>query len=303
MSSVISVDLARTGSKASRKEGGSESSRVYRVTFDGDGTPEQSVVADDGGTAIPAYGSALAGLPDRIVTNIDAAPVRGTTKVFIVTVKYVEKVDDGGGGGSVDPDPLSRPPEINWRTNKYQRVIEKDVNGAAIVNSAEDPFDPALTQRISVPAVDITMNVATFDPKVALGLVDSVNDTTGDIAGWDGVAEKGAMLFDARHKSQTENGVAFHRVTYSIEIAGAYLREVLDRGWHRLPSGGETSHYLGGGVFEKVEIVNADGQKPNAPVLLDGSGGTLENGAAPVFLSFETRDAEDWAPLGLPETL
>ncbi|MEM9019935.1 MAG: hypothetical protein AAGC44_05170 [Planctomycetota bacterium] len=305
--SVIEVREHYMSRSASKSKDTDKSVRLWKVLFDDNtGTPELALVGNDGNRTVPAYGAALPGNPNKLVTNLDAKPSRDSRRLFLVTVTYetINTESGSGGGGAQAPDPLNRPPDIAWGSNTYERVLEKDINGNPIVNSAGDPFDPPLTQRLNVPAVEISYNQAGYNPDTYQPFVDSVNNAIITIAGMDDIDAKGAMLEKHRHRKLFENGTAYHRLTFNVEVAGSYLREVLDRGWHRLPDGAaEEGHYLGNGVFQKPEIMNADGVKPNAPVLLNGAGQPLANGAAPVFRSFETRDALDWEPLSLPTTV
>src|ERR1041384_1904733 len=81
-----------------------------------------------------------------------------------------------------NPDPVMRPPELDWSYENVRKPLVKAVDGQAILNSAKDTFDPP--PEIETPEIlvfTISKNIPEFDLFVFKQARNKVNAT-----GWNG---------------------------------------------------------------------------------------------------------------------
>ena len=184
--------------------------------------------------------------------------------------------------------PLEETPEIGWSFASTQVVVEKDRNGAAIVNSAGQPFNPPLTRERYALVLNYSSNVANYDPIVALDYMDTVNN-----APFYG-AQRGQcrlVKWEAQRKVTAIDGAPAFYWNQQIEIH--FLRQ----GW--------AEELLDRGPKEKVnnQLVGASdpdsGLSDTEARLLDGNGRFLSPGGEPVYRSFDILEERNFATLGI----
>lgn len=174
-------------------------------------------------------------------------------------------------------DPKLQEPDVEWSYQQFERNIDRDADGKAIRNSANDPFQEAISRDDSRPVLSVSRNEATYNAVLAYQYRDAVN---ADVFGQ-------AFNFTARPgtvKVTAINGKLQHdqfygdywRVTYvfTFDPAG-FNAVVLDQGFRELDDDGELKNIV------------IDGVPISDPVLLDGKGKQLEEGEDAVFLDFQ----------------
>lgn len=146
-------------------------------------------------------------------------------KMWEITVVYDNSVDPGQGS----TNPLERQPIDEWDTEQYQRALEKDVNGRAIVTPAGQPFTPPLTFDDSRPILTYTRNEATYPQKI-LTHQDAINSDQFLI-----FPPKTAKV-NIRAMKRWENDVKFYEVKYTFHFRwDGWEREGLNSGtWFKL---------------------------------------------------------------------
>lgn len=196
--------------------------------------------------------------------------------------------DGQGGTLSLQDNPLLRPPEISFYAVKRRIVADKQMagldEGKAIKNSAGAPFDPPLEREETALGLTITRNQAAFLAGTIRTYIDTVN-----LGSWRGQQPRTCRMVDIQAQQAIEGATFFWRVTYKIEIAPAgktWVKEVLDQGTYYLASG------------KKVSFIDDRGRHVGKG-LLNGSGGKLPDGDAPVYLSAYLFDETDWSGLNL----
>jgi len=278
----------------SRKSQKGEYSRTrtyeYQVVCDSI-TDDSAVaqVANDGTTAIPLTGSAVAdGSSWLLVTSVKATRTEESPFVFKVIVT-----------GSVQSEAASNKYNVTISCDgiEYQESITKDINGLPIKNSAGDPFpggvlqtryDEEITLSFNSTSVDLA-NISATRGKVNSGAVtfnaNGINRTC---------AAKTLKLAKARYSSTVPATLATAGVTVEWEIqyvfqyrADTWERYVIDQGM-RMLSGGPTN---------RVAIPDVNGHPVTSPAFLDGSGHPLTNGASVTLLGFEVDTAVDFSGL------
>jgi len=128
-----------------------------------------------------------------------------------------------------DKPPLDRRAKIEWSTVKYQKAVEKDRDGEAILNSAGFYFDPPPLKDVSRWSVTVSKNLPAV-PTFILNLPDKLNAFTWVIQGIP--VEPNAAKIMSVHVSdlQKEQDQEFYVFTYTVEFdrdhwKGVYLNQ------------------------------------------------------------------------------
>lgn len=142
-----------------------------------------------------------------------------------------------------DEPPLGRRAKIRWRTNKYQKAVEKDRDDDAILNSAGFYFDPPPLKDLSRWVVTVSKNVAAV-PTDILVYPDALNDATWTIQGIN-VEPNAAKIMEIDISDlQKEQDQEFYVFTYTVEFdkdlwKGIYLNQgFYDTDGERIPDNG-----------------------------------------------------------------
>ncbi len=189
-----------------------------------------------------------------------------------------------------DTDPFARPPEIRWGFSQYQRVVTKDTTGKAIVNSANDAFDPPPTVDDSRPTLTYVRNlidptfspelVGTYpawDPALAIAYQDAVNTDT-----FLGVPAGQAKVASLSASSVYERGIFYYKGNFEIHFRReGWALQILDQGYHELDT--VTGKY-------KIIVDALTSIPKSSPTPLNGNGFAVDFnslGAVPHYLTFK----------------
>lgn len=227
-------------------------------------------------------------------TSVSPDQVSGTPYLWLVTVEYSS--DPGTRSGSSLPEnPLRRPAVIEWGLERLTAPVAKDLDGAAVVNSAGDRFDPLPEIDVAIPILRVTKNRASYDAGEALSFVNTVNKSA-----FLGFGPGRAKCQAITASQQFENGIEYFAVVY--EFAGrreGWQISVVDFGEHYLD--GDEKRQATTPVHDSTTDANfIDDAVPGHGVPLDGAGGRLGRGESPVFLDFRVYDETDFNDLGIP---
>jgi hypothetical protein len=196
----------------------------------------------------------------------------GMGLLWHVTVQYdgVDPTQDG----EADDNPLNKPVEWRYGTNRFERVVDKDVSGVAVLNTAGQPFDPPLVIDDSRPVIQATRNEATFSPAAAYAYKDVVNSAT-----WFGGAAKTWKCNAITAKREWHGTLEYYVVDYEFEYNPNTWQKVI----------------LNQGMCEKVSgalkaITTSDGTPISQPVPLASNGTKIAASSLPgsaVWLTFD----------------
>jgi len=208
-------------------------------------------------------------------------------------------------------DPTAEPPDVQWGGDKWQETTNQDVTGRLYCNSAGDPYEGGLTRDRTRRTLTITRNVLTWDPRVKDEYTDTVNETALL------VAEHPPGFPAGTAKIDTIDAVAVFWEHYPIIRTPKYWRETIKisidyRDWESSqPLDAGFRHLVLEGVppdevLRRVRIIDRVGSMGAGPSLLDGEGGLLPVGGAPVFAGdkaefppFQRYETKDWGPLNI----
>jgi hypothetical protein len=156
--------------------------------------------------------------------------------------------------------PTQRTPTVKWDFVQWQRPIERDAEGFAMVNSAGEKFDPPIEIDDSRLQLTITRYETSYSPALALSYKDVVNS---DVFAGCQPGQVKAKPFTS--DQQFENGVYYFAVTYVFDFRQTWKLHIIDQGYHTMdPTTGAL-----------VVINDKNFQPVSAPALLNGDGGLL----------------------------
>lgn len=123
------------------------------------------------------------------------------------------------GSTSSDPptiNPLDRPIKYSMEWANYTRLVDKDIFGEPIVNSAGDGFDPPIEIDDARPVLVAVKNMWPLEDIIALSLAykNAVNTDTF----FDATARKAKVESIVSGQIMEENGIQFYAVTFRIQF-------------------------------------------------------------------------------------
>ena len=278
--SVISVNELWDGRDGDYDISGERAySRVFRVVTDNK-TDDFTVVEASG--SLPYVGIAYPNDANAYCQKVTGSQESFSPKVWLVTAAYSNKKEAA-------EDPTNDDAEIEWDTEQFQRPAFKDKDNNAIVNSAGDPYLPAVERDDSRRVVTITKNMTSV-PSWILTFEDAVNDSSFVVDGITIGARKAKCQKIKVGKLNERNGTTYRQVQIVLHLRkDTWDFEIMDTGL-RKKSGSD-----------REVITNDDGTEITSPVPLNGSGDVLSNPSESnvVYQTYRTYDELDFSSLPL----
>jgi hypothetical protein len=240
------------------------------------------------------YDTAVDVFEEVAITIADVHPLDAFAYCLTVDINCV--TEDGIGwtaqydyGPPPDPgnpdnqDPTQQPPEFSWTGIQFERPVDFDRDGKAIVNKAGDVFQTPVMRDDSRPMLQVVRNQLTFNPSLAWRLRDVVNSS--EFLGAPAGKVKSSYPTASRRWS---NEYGFYWVvTYQFTF----------------DSDGFSKKLLNQGLREKAEDelknIVVQGVPITEPVLLTEDGEQAEPDAPPVVLEFEVYNETDFSVFNL----
>lgn len=323
---VVNVHRAWSKDAGSRSTDGTRVVDSYTVLVDDPTDTQFSVM---GAAGLPQYGQAHPDDPYMRVASLN--PRRVGPHLWEVLVNYLSL--------SIDPDdanPLLEVATREWRGAGSVEPVERDADANEVTNSSQEPFDPALTKEVDDLVLIIERNQAVFDPRLVINYYNVVNSDYFFVPA--GQALIKPITARQVGDPSVENGFLYWRVRFEIHfrrdpdllLAGgstpdqigpgggssrggaskAWWRRVLDAGTRervgtrdQLDADGQP--VLDPDTNQPVQvpdyrpITGGNGEQITTPVLLDGAGRMLADGADPVYLLFRWFPSRAFGPLNL----
>jgi hypothetical protein len=203
---------------------------------------------------------------------------------FLVTVNW----------GSTSESPVQFPTGAKWNVEisvdgvEYSQPAYKDVNGAALVNSAGDPFDPPLEQTYYDEEITVSFNTRTVDASAIESARGKTNSASFSftVAGLSRTfATKTLKLVKASYSTVYENNDSYWKVSYVFRHrVDTWTRTVLDQGYNAWDS-----------VASKLVIIkDKNGDPVNTPAMLDSDGAVTDTAH---FLDFQMEGTASFSTL------
>lgn len=233
----------------------------------------------------------------RLYKYGDIHPEDTASYCSAVDVQMIDEGDDQQSGSALyicsfsplvtgyELNPLDRPAEIDWGGESQTEVMYVDEDGVAVLNSAKDRYDPMPEREILGPAVTITR----FEASNPASIIETNSMTTNSGAIW-GQSTDILKLGIITSQKVWENGVAYWRTKYPIyKNRKGWKLKLYDNGHRKRNDDGS-----------KRRIHDDMGQTSPVPVLLNGLGKELADGASPVVYptnGFRRYTSANWASI------
>lgn len=195
---------------------------------------------------------------------------------WIISIDYTPGNPNATGGGP-DNNPLDVPIDVKWGFRDHEIVLERDINGDLVANTAGDPFDPPVTVDDPRLLMTVTRNEATFNFAWVVQYRNAIN--TDPFAGFDPYFCK-VLNIEATNQFNQDVGW-YYTVTYQFEficpkvndITDGFRKKILSQGYRALGRASGLPFHVS---YKGVEV--------NSPVLLDEGGHALVSGAPAHFI-------------------
>jgi len=289
--SVVNVKRSLSGQRGDAGEGGSTRVRIYTVLVDDADDDESTILyAVDPATnlAIPAYNDPLEGDGTFGCRGKDAE--RQSAMLWQITATF-KRAGGSGGYEGADPeeDPLSRAPQYSWFTVASREPIDKDADDHAILNAADEPFDPPIEEDFYDVGVRIRQNLLTFSAAEYMAYGGATNKSS-----WRGAAAGTAKIADIRAETMRSGEIRYYERAVEIILRpDGWKRRILNQGF-RERTGTDTN-----GKPTYKQIVDEKGKPITSAVLLAADGTRLADGATPVWLYFRRKPEVNFSSLGI----
>jgi hypothetical protein len=296
---TVTETTYRAGGSSSRSTTERRAKRSFIVRYDAVSPPSSLAAvetADDGTTAIPALGDALAGDSARLATSIDVKPRGDSGHLFDVEVGY----STSDTGLEVFDNPLSDPVGFEWDFSTSSQTYFKDETTPTAkytLTSAGEPFDNLLEREVGEITVTVTQNIAPagWNPITAasyLSPATAVNNASMTIDGASIAAGQARLSGVTCSATKTRAGVSYRTRTITIKLRSSWDQTIDDRGFN------EADPDHSGKVREITK--GAPPVKVDKPWPLNGSGAAKPNATdAPAVLTFKPYPAKDFSVWGI----
>lgn len=181
--------------------------------------------------SIPNYGAKFPNDLSAFCQKITASQESLSPYFWRVTANYSTEKE-------LDENPLDTPAEITWDPEEFQRVLAVDADGNAVVNSAQDPYDPPVEVDDSRQIATVVKNVANV-PSWILQYRNVVNSDAFSLDGISisaGQAKLKAIKISAWKRV---NDVSFRTLTIPLNLdEDGWLVKVQDMGFYEIDATG-----------------------------------------------------------------
>lgn len=226
---VYSIHETTGGNVKQGERGDNTYSRKFQIVMTEATASAATVVT---ATGVPQRGAMYIGSDGvsdstSVVKEVSANQDSENPRLWTVSVDYGPP---SGDESQNNPDPFKRAPVVSWGHSEFTRVVTRDVDGKAFLNSAGDAFAVPPEVPDSRPQLNITRNERVYSPAIALEYQNTVNEKP-----FMGAPAGTCRLTGITASNAHENNVAFWVVNYAFEFArDGWLVEVLDQGMRAL---------------------------------------------------------------------
>jgi hypothetical protein len=199
----------------------------------------------------------------------------------------------GGAGGTGQPTPEDRPPQISGSFRRVEEYGTTDWDGSPRVNSAGDPFDNPPPTYFTIGILNVKRWYAETSYTLLKSYENKVNSDE-----WQGFPIHSLLISGVEWRPKTERGWLGTEVDFTVEhkelpylpapdqTGGWIPTRVLNVGWN----------YITGGI--KRAAREDFGLGLASPILLDDVGDKLGEGLDPTFSDFRDYETISFAFLG-----
>jgi hypothetical protein len=237
---------------------------------------------------LPKYGAAYDGDATYMVTARTVKPLGPTLWEAVVTwdrkVFNLQNPEEG---------PLSQPPEYRWSSAVSTEEVEKDAEGFALINTADEPITGVMEDFYD-SVLTVTFNVASYDERLARQYRGAVN--ADEYRG----APPGTVLVSDITAVSRGQGSEQPYFSVGVELIfreDGWDRRFLNQGFREWV--GLDTDADGNKIKRFAEITDKEKRKVTEPVHLNATGQRLVDGADPVWLLHRMKKRKNLSALGI----
>jgi hypothetical protein len=213
-----------------------------------------------------------------LATSITPEPASPDGLQWAVTIEY-------GPWPPREANPLNEDPVLQWDRVQFEEIVDVDVSGVAVQNSAGDAYDPPVTRDQSRPMLIVTRNEEWPFPE---DLADEYRDSTNDAPFYS--APTGTVKCSTIKAERDWHQACGYFARARYEFHGdrnGWKRRVRDQGFREIVSG------------QRKQIL-IDNTPATDPVPLNGSGLKLAVGGTPVYREHIVYPSKDFTVFNFP---
>ncbi|MEZ6033526.1 MAG: hypothetical protein R3C17_10565 [Planctomycetaceae bacterium] len=184
--------------------------------------------------------------------------------------------------------PVSRPTVYSFTAREEEAIVSEDIYGTAILNAADDEYNPAPVRRTGSGVLIAKQNYYSFYPINVAAYLYHVNSSAifgfapGQVfCSHIGIEENSEIIADVQYDYVT--------VTFEFEIRSTWTLQILQRGFRAYNDE----------LTEKYNITDDEGNQITEAALLDADGKKLAIDGTPVFGEYVIYPTVDFTTLGL----
>jgi hypothetical protein len=187
-------------------------------------------------------------------------------------------------------EPLETPFRLSYSHAYSHEQIDKDADGAPITNSALETSDPPLMEECPELVMRFEDNWSREDPRINK-LAEYINTVNSDYF-FGGRYAPGTCLCRCVEASEARlAGLWYYMMVIEIHVRpDGWQKRFLDEGFRVVvkDSAGNPEKDDDGNLKFRT-LTDSEGNPLTAPVMLDGTGSRLADGAAPVYITKKTK--------------
>jgi hypothetical protein len=236
------------------------------------------------------YGCLARDAKAKFVTQVNSG-----YEYWIVTIDYIYESERGDSSGGDQPNESTEPSTsdaftISRGTEFVQLVLEQDVEGKKVLNSANQKFTPPVTYEYPVATFTISRE-ETKNPQTKIdNYLHKINADTL----WGRFSPRTVFVKDinaSENRTYVPGQKRKWSVTYQLSVKlNTWDVNVLDAGLIEIAGSGE----------KNKRILTDDGSPTSTPLMLDGNGKKLPKNGTPVYLTFKKFETANLSGLNLP---
>jgi hypothetical protein len=311
---VVSRENPPTGTSDDRNRGS------YTITYDAycDSSMAPGAVAQGSlAFGLPAQWTGYNYLgfadPTSVVRTYNVRLKSAEKSIYVWTIEVGwQPLEPGEDDQQDDQDPENRGPRFAWDDEFYTKIVDKDLDGKPITNSADQPFDEPLEIEQSRGVLCVSINVGSLGEAIEYSrkFQLAMNKSTWRI-GTKSIPPRAALCRSVTSSPlNTESTYTYYTLEFRFAFAeegNTWDTEILNRGLMEkatVPTPPDSQGNPGEPTVSVRPItVDVKGVKVpiTEPVKLDAEGKQLKDGDDPTYQKFRVYREVDYS--GLPFNL